>query len=62
MELAMQKRKLIDDYVKILSGKNNIIEKRELVMRAILENQIKFITVCKEKWGKDLYFKIVGEC
>jgi hypothetical protein len=61
----MQKRKktnIAEDYARILSGKGHILEKQELVTRAILEDQLKFLKVCKEKWGDDFYSKIVADC
>jgi hypothetical protein len=58
----MNSKKIAEEYVKILTGHGNKIEKRKIVMRAIMEDQLKFLAVCKEKWGDEFYSEIVPNC
>jgi len=58
----MQKKKIAEEYVKILTGHGNITEKRKIIIRAILEDQKKFLITCKQKWGKQFYSEIVADC
>jgi len=62
METEMQKKKIAEEYVKILTGHGNITEKRKIIIRAILEDQKKFLITCKQKWGKQFYSEIVADC
>jgi len=62
METEMQKKKIAEDYARILSGHGHVTEKREIIIRAILEEQKKFINTCKQKWGKQFYSEIVADC
>ena len=58
----MQTKKMAEEYVKILTGHGNKAEKRKIITRAIMEEQIKFLNTVKDKWGEDFYFEIVGKC
>lgn len=58
----MENRKLAEQYAKILSGYGNVLEKRQLVIRAIQEDQKKFLKACRERWGDDFYYDIVPSC
>lgn len=58
----MNNSKMADEYVKILTSKNNKLEKRDILMRAIFENQTNFLIFCKEKWGNEYYSEIVADC
>jgi hypothetical protein len=64
MEQKMENKskKIAQEYVKILVGTGNKFEKRKIIVRAIMENQIKFLNTCKEKWGDDFYSEIVPNC
>lgn len=52
----------VEKTVKYLAGNNYLLEKREIIMRAIKEDQIKFLNTCINKWGDDFYHKIVPQC
>lgn len=58
----MQKKKVAEKYVKILTGTGNKFEKRKIIIRAIMEDQLKFLKTCKEKWGDEFYSEIVADC
>lgn len=58
----MESKKLAEQYAKILSGRGYRIEKRELLVRAIQEDQKKFLRACRERWGDDFYYDIVPLC
>lgn len=58
----MQTKKLAEEYVQVLIGKGNKPYKREIIVRAIMENQIKFLNTVKTKWGDDFYSEIVADC
>lgn len=50
------------EYVKYLTDFNYKIEKQEIIIRAIMEDQIKFLKACKQKWGDEFYSEIVADC
>jgi hypothetical protein len=50
------------DVVNILLSYGHETEKKQIVIRAIMDNQIKILNVCRQKWGEDYYYKIVPEC
>lgn len=58
----MQTKKIAEEYVKILLGTGNKAEKRKIIIRAIQEDQVKFLKTCKERWGEDFYSEIVADC
>ena len=58
----MQSKKVAEEYVKYLVGTGHKNEKRKIIMRAIMEEQIKFLETCKQKWGDDFYSEIVADC
>ena len=58
----MQTKKLAEQYVGVLIGKDNKLEKRKIIIRAIMEDQIKFLNTIKLKWGDDFYSEIVADC
>lgn len=58
----MQTKKTAEQYVGILIGKDNKLEKRKIIVRAIMEDQVKFLKTVKEKWGDSFYSEIVADC
>lgn len=57
----MQTKKT-SEIVGVLIGKNDKPEKRKIIIRAIMENQVKFLNTVKEKWGDEFYSEIVADC
>ena len=58
----MEAKKINEQYVKILSGMGYKLEKQEFIIRAIMEDQIKFLNACKTKWGEDFYNELMPNC
>lgn len=58
----MEAKRLSEQYSKILSGAGYKLEKQEFIIRAILEDQIKFLNACKNKWGEDFYNELMPRC
>ena len=58
----MQTKKIAEQYVGILSGRGDKSEKRKIIVRAIMEDQVKFLKTVKEKWGDSFYSEIVADC
>lgn len=58
----MQTKKIAEEYVKILLGRDLKNEKRKIIVRAIMEEQVKFLDTVKQKWGNDFYSEIVADC
>jgi len=57
----MQTKKTAE-IVGILTGKGDKSEKRKIIIRAIMENQVKFLETVKKKWGNEFYSEIVADC
>ena len=51
-----------NEYVKYLIDYNYKLEKQKIVIRAIMEDQTKFLKTCKQKWGDEFYSEIVADC
>ena len=60
--MQAKSKKTTEEYARILSSRGNIYEKREIIIHAIEHEQKKFLNTCRERWGDDYYFEIVGEC
>ena len=58
----MCKQNKINEFVHIVTSKGEKVEKQRLVVRAIMENQKKFLRTCKLVWGPELYSEIVADC
>lgn len=58
----MQTKKIAEEYAKILLGRDLKNEKRKIIVRAIMEEQVKFLDTVKQKWGNDFYSEIVADC
>lgn len=58
----MQTKKIAEEYVKILLGRDLKNEKRKIIVRAIMEEQVKFLDTVKQRWGNDFYSEIVADC
>ena len=61
-DLKEKSNKEAEEYVKMLMGSGNKNEKRKIIIRAIMEEQVKFLDTCKQKWGDDFYSEIVADC
>lgn len=61
METAMQTKKTAE-IVAALTSKGDKSEKRKIIVRAIMEDQIKFLKTVKQKWGDEFYSEIVADC
>lgn len=57
----MQTKKT-SEIVGVLTGKGDKAEKRKIIVRAIMEDQVKFLKTVKEKWGDSFYSEIVADC
>ena len=57
----MQTKKT-SEIVVVLTGKDNKSEKRKIIVRAIMEDQVKFLQTVKKKWGDEFYSEIVADC
>lgn len=58
----MQTKNQADKYVQIVMSSGQKIEKQQLLVKAIMEDQIKFLNTCKRTWGDDYYSQIVADC
>lgn len=57
----MQTKKT-SEIVGVLIGKGEKTEKRKIIIRAIMEDQVKFLKTVKQKWGDSFYSEIVADC
>lgn len=57
----MQTKKT-SEIVGVLIGKGDKPEKRKIIIRAIMEDQVKFLKTVKQKWGDSFYSEIVADC
>ena len=62
MEIKMDAKTTAEQIAQILIGNGNKNEKRKIIIRAIKEDQVKFLNTCKERWGEEYYSEIVADC
>ena len=58
----MSKQEKADRFTHIVMCEGQKLEKQQLVVKAIIENQKKFLRTCKLVWGPELYSDIVADC